>query len=68
MPKINMHQNEAEFMASVNQSLQKVHNKALQNRRAFEEYSHADYWQNQNKRKNNPRCKSYDALTDYVLI
>jgi len=68
MPKINMQQNDAEFMAGVNQSLKKVHNKALQNRRSFEEQSKPGYWQNQNMRKNNPRCKSYDALTDYVLI
>ena len=67
MPKINMQQNEAEFMASVNQALQKVHNKALQNRRSFEEQSKPGYWKEQQARKNNPRVKSYDALADYIL-
>lgn len=68
MPRINMQQNEAAFLASVNQSLQKVHNKALQNRRSFEELSRPDYWKEQQARKNNPRIKSYDALADYILI
>jgi len=68
MPKINMMQNEADFMASVNQSLQKVHNKAMQNRRSFEDQSKPNYWKEQQARKNDPRCKSYDALTDYVLV
>jgi len=68
MPKINMQQNDAEFMAGVNQALQKVHNKALQHRRSFEELSRPDYWKEQQTRKNNPRVKSYDALSDYVLV
>jgi len=68
MPKINMMQNEADFMASVNQSLQKVHNKAIQNRRSFEDQSNPGYWKEQQTRKNNPRIKSYDALADYVLV
>lgn len=68
MPKINLQQNEADFLASVNQSLQKVHNKALQNRRSFEEQSKPSYWKEQQARKNNPRVKSYDALADYVLV
>ena len=68
MPKINMQQNDADFMAGVNQSLQKVHNKAKQNKLAFEEQSKPGYWKDQEKRKNNPRCKSYDALADYVIV
>jgi len=68
MPKINMQQDNAEFMASVNQSLQKVHNKALQHKRSFEEQSKPGYWKEQQARKNNPRIKSYDALADYVLV
>lgn len=61
-------QDEADFMASVNQSLQKVHNKAKQHKQAFEDHSKPEYWKDQEKRKNNPRCKSYDALTDYILV
>ena len=67
MPKINLQQTEADFLACVNQSLQKVHNKALQNRRSFEEQSKPGYWKEQ-ARKNSPRVKSYDALADYVLV
>lgn len=67
MPKLQ-NLNDADFLASVQLSLNKVHNKALQNRRAFEEQSKPDYWKEQNRRKNNPKVKSYDSLTDYILI
>ena len=67
MPKIQ-NTPDSDFLASVQLSLNKVHNKAMQTRRAFEEQSKPGYWKTQQARKNNPKVKSYDALTDYVLI
>lgn len=55
-------------MASVNQSLKKAHNRAKQARAAFIAHSDPEYWQKQRQRKENPRIRSYDALTDWIAL
>lgn len=68
MPKLQNPSEESSFLAGVNASLHKVHNKAKQTRKAYEEKQDPDYWQKQRQRMQNPRVKSYDALTEWVSV
>jgi hypothetical protein len=69
MPKLDTLKDNADFLASVQASIYKASFKARQNRNAFNAMQDVKgYWKEQQRRKNDPSAKSFDALTDYVLI
>jgi hypothetical protein len=65
MPKLqNPQEDNTSFLASVDQSMQKVFNKAKQNKRAFEALSRPNYWKEQKARIG--KAKSWDILAEWM--
>ena len=66
MPKLqNPLSDNAAFLASVDQSMKKVFNKAKQNRRAFEQLQNPNYWKEQQARID--KAKSWDIIAEWVV-
>jgi hypothetical protein len=66
MPKLHDPSEEAAFLASVQQGINKAFYKAKQNRRTFEAVSRPDYWKEQKARID--KAKSWDILAEYISI
>jgi hypothetical protein len=67
MPKLqNPSSDDAEFLASVNLSMNKVHNKAKQHKKDFEALSRPDYWKEQHARID--KAKSWDILAELIRV
>ena len=65
MPKIQ--QTTEEFLAQVEAGIFRATYKARQNREAYRQHSAPDYWDKQRQRRDNPKVRSYDALTDWIV-
>ena len=66
MPKLHNPSDEAAFLASVQQGINKAFYKAKQNRRDFENLSKPGYWKEQKARIG--KAKSWDAIAEYIAV